>query len=231
MKSSISLLMTIVSVFILPGSFSQNIVFPLQNDIDSASYCLGMNVAQQIKSQGMNEINPEKVAAGISAMYNNTDPLILPNEANQYFNNFLQNQKNRIAAENLETGKKFLEENSKKKGVTSLPSGLQYEIIKAGTGQQPVKNDMVTAHYTGMLTDGTVFDSSVQRGQPFQTPVGVGRVIKGWDEALQLMKEGDKWKLYIPPDLGYGANPRPGSGIEPNDVLVFELELIKVEHK
>lgn len=218
-----------LSMLIVNFAFAQKIKFPLENAIDSASYALGLNIASQLKSQGMSSINEQKVADAIRDIYNGADPLIMPNEAGVFFNNYIQQQKNKMSAENLKKSNEFLEENKTKKGVVTLPSGLQYKVLKEGSGPVPQKNDKVSAHYTGKLVNGTIFDSSVQRGQPFSVNVGQGRVIKGWDEALLLMKQGSKWELYIPPDLGYGANPRPGSGIEPNDVLIFELELLTVE--
>lgn len=131
----------------------------------------------------------------------------------------------KVANENKAEGEKFLAENSKKEGVVTLPSGLQYKIIKSGDGKTPGKADAVTTHYHGTFIDGTVFDSSVANGQPATFPVS--RVIKGWTEALQLMKEGDKWQLFIPSSLAYGAQGFSGR-IGPNQTLIFELELLKV---
>lgn len=120
----------------------------------------------------------------------------------------------------------FLEENKNKEGVVALPSGLQYKVISEGSGAKPGPADNVTVHYTGMLTDGRVFDSSVERGQPISFPLN--RVIAGWTEGLQLMSEGAKYTLYIPSNLGYGAHGAPGSIIGPNATLIFDVELIKV---
>jgi FKBP-type peptidyl-prolyl cis-trans isomerase FklB len=128
-------------------------------------------------------------------------------------------------AENIEKGKAFLAENAKREGVVTLPSGLQYEVITEGTGIKPSANDQVKCHYEGTLIDGTLFDSSVKRGQP--AVFGVSQVIKGWVEALQLMPEGSKWKLYIPSELGYGSQ-QAGEMIPPYSTLIFEVELIKV---
>ncbi len=208
---------------------AQSIDFPLKNSIDSVSYALGLNVAAQIQNQGIEKLNPEKVAEAIAHYYEGIDPLILPAEASSYFNNYLQNQKQMLAKSNLAASMKFLEENKNKEGITELPSGLQYKILKKGTGPIPKKGQKVTAHYTGKLANGTIFDSSVQRGKPFSVKVGTGRVIKGWDEVLQLMPVGSKWEIYLPPNLAYGVNPRPGSGIEPNDLLIFELELLSID--
>jgi FKBP-type peptidyl-prolyl cis-trans isomerase FklB len=129
------------------------------------------------------------------------------------------------AASNLAEGKAFLEENQKKEGVTALPSGLQYKVLKDGSGKLPKMTDTVTVHYRGTLIDGTEFDSSYSRNEP--AAFRVGGVIRGWTEALQLMKEGSKWQLFIPPELGYGQ--RGSSAIGPNSTLIFEVELISVE--
>lgn len=130
------------------------------------------------------------------------------------------------AGVNLEKGKKFLEDNGKRKGVITLPSGLQYEILKEGNGPKPTATDKVTTHYHGTTIDGKVFDSSVERGQPAQ--FGVNQVIPGWTEALQLMPVGSKWKLFIPSNLAYGESGA-GGAIGPNETLVFEVELISID--
>jgi FKBP-type peptidyl-prolyl cis-trans isomerase FklB len=138
----------------------------------------------------------------------------------------MQNEMKNPAEFNKKAGQKFLEENKKRPGVVELPSGMQYEIIKDGTGESPTINSTVTTHYTGTLIDGTVFDSSVERKQPAQFPVN--GVIKGWTEALQLMKPGSKWMLYIPSDLAYGDGGSPPK-IQPGATLIFEVELISVD--
>jgi len=135
----------------------------------------------------------------------------------------LFNMKNEKAAANLKAGEKFLAANKNKPGVVALPSGLQYEVIQEGTGVKPLASNNVTCHYHGTLIDGTVFDSSVKRGQPATFPLNA--VIKGWTEALQLMPVGSKWKLYIPPHLAYG-NRGVSKEIGPNSTLIFEVELI-----
>ena len=133
--------------------------------------------------------------------------------------------KNKKAEDNLKAGQKFLEENGEKPGVVVLASGLQYEIITDGTGQKPSAKDKVTCHYHGTLVDGTVFDSSVQRGQPATFPLNM--VIKGWTEGLQLMAEGSKWRFFIPPHLGYGDR-QVSAQIGPNSTLIFEVELLGI---
>ena len=133
--------------------------------------------------------------------------------------------KNQKAEANLKAGEKFLEENGKKPGVVVLASGLQYEIITEGTGSKPSAKDKVTCHYHGTLIDGTVFDSSVQRGQPATFPLNM--VIKGWTEGLQLMTQGSKWRFFIPPHLGYGDR-QVSAQIGPNSALIFEVELLGI---
>ena len=135
-------------------------------------------------------------------------------------------KQNAEGGKNLKEGEAFLDENKKKEGVTTLPSGLQYKVLKSGAGKTPKATDKVTTHYRGTLIDGTVFDSSYDRGEPTTFPVG--GVIRGWTEALQLMKEGDKWQLYVPAQLGYGERGAGGK-IGPNTTLLFEIELLKVE--
>ena len=134
-------------------------------------------------------------------------------------------RKNEIAAANLKAGQDFLEANKKKEGVVALPSGLQYEVITEGTGNKPTASSKVTCHYHGTLIDGTVFDSSVKRGQPATFPLNM--VIKGWTEGLQLMPLGSKYRFFIPPGLGYGDR-QVGSHIGPNSTLVFEVELLGI---
>jgi FKBP-type peptidyl-prolyl cis-trans isomerase FklB len=132
---------------------------------------------------------------------------------------------NDSSATNLKSGQDFLEENKKNPTVTALPSGLQYEIITSGNGEKPTAKSKVTCHYTGTLINGTVFDSSVQRGQPATFPLNM--VIKGWTEGLQLMPRGSKWRFFIPPDLGYG-NRQVGAHIGPNSTLIFDVELLEI---
>jgi FKBP-type peptidyl-prolyl cis-trans isomerase FklB len=132
-----------------------------------------------------------------------------------------------MAATPLEKGQEFLQQNSKKEGVKTLADGLQYKVVKEGTGKTPKATDRVSVHYRGTLIDGTEFDSSYKRGEPAEFPVN--RVIHGWTEALQLMKEGSKWMLYIPADLAYGEGGTPGGPIGPNETLIFEVELLKVK--
>ena len=161
----------------------------------------------------------------IHDVLNRKETAISHNEARDIVNQYFAELEAKMNAENIEKGKAFLAENAKREGVVTLPSGLQYEVITEGTGIKPSANDQVKCHYEGTLIDGTLFDSSVKRGQP--AVFGVSQVIKGWVEALQLMPEGSKWKLYIPSELGYGSQ-QAGEMIPPYSTLIFEVELIKV---
>jgi len=186
-----------------------------------ASYGIGVSIARQLKGSGM-EVDSDVLARGIRDGLAGK-PLVTDKEIGEFMQAYQQELLGKVKKE----GEDFLAENKKKKGVTTLPSGLQYEVLKAGTGKQPKATDSVTVNYEGKLINGTVFDSSYKRGEPasFQ----VNGVIKGWTEALQLMKAGSKWRLYIPSELAYGASPRPGGPIRPHDPLVFEVELLDVK--
>ena len=174
---------------------------------------------------GAQGINVEDFAQAIADVLNRNETAISHNEAREIVNKYFTELEEKMNAENIEKGKAFLAENAKKEGIVTLPSGLQYEVITEGTGIKPSANDQVKCHYEGTLIDGTLFDSSVKRGQP--AVFGVSQVIKGWVEALQLMPEGSKWKLYIPSELGYGSQ-QAGEMIPPYSTLIFEVELIKV---
>ncbi len=199
----------------------------IQTDLDKASYSLGMNIASSLKSEGVSEINAEMFAKGLEDMLKGNKLEISIQEAYETIQNFLSEANAKKFEKNITEGKKFLEENGKRTGVVTLPSGLQYEIMKEGNGPKPKATDTVTTHYHGTLIDGTVFDSSVERDQPASFPVN--GVIQGWVEALQLMPVGSKWKLFIPSELAYGANPHPGGPIEPHMALIFEVELLAIK--
>ena len=199
----------------------------ITTDLDKASYSLGMNIGASLKGEGVNQINAEVFAKGLSDMLNGGKLELSMQEAYETIQDFLAKANAAKFSKNITEGKKFLEENGKRPGVVTLPSGLQYEIIKQGNGPKPKATDTVTTHYHGTLIDGTVFDSSVQRNQPASFPVN--GVIQGWVEALQLMPVGSKWKLYVPSELAYGANPHPGGPIEPHMTLIFEVELLAIK--
>jgi FKBP-type peptidyl-prolyl cis-trans isomerase FklB len=192
-----------------------------------ASYSVGMSIGQSLQGQNLDEIDLDSFLEGIQAIFNENQLKYTPEEANQKIMAYL-NAMNESRFDIYKTeGEKFLAGNAQKPSVTTLPSGLQYEIIENGNGPKPGPTDQVTVHYHGTLADGTVFDSSVSRGTP--ATFGVNQVIKGWTEALQLMTQGSKWKLYIPQDLAYGANPHPGGPIKPYMALIFDVELIAIQ--
>ena len=173
--------------------------------MDKLSYALGMNVGYSYLASGISNLQVDDFAQGVKAVMEQAEPALSIDEAKTIINDFfmqLQEQINKAAGETLKKGEEFLAENAKRPGIVTLPSGLQYEILSAGTGRKPSATDRVQCHYHGTLIDGTVFDSSVQRGEP--AVFGVNQVIPGWVEALQLMPEGSRWKLYIPSKLAYG---------------------------
>ena len=193
--------------------------------MDKFSYAIGLGIGQNLLSMGAQGINVEDFAQAIADVLNRKETAISHNEAREIVNKYFAELEEKMNAENIEKGKAFLAENAKKEGVVTLPSGLQYEVITEGNGKKPSATDRVKCHYEGTLIDGTLFDSSVKRGQP--AVFGVNQVIKGWVEALQLMSEGSKWRLYIPSELGYGAQ-QAGEMIPPHSTLIFDVELIEV---
>jgi FKBP-type peptidyl-prolyl cis-trans isomerase FklB len=197
----------------------------ITGELEQFSYALGMSVAGNLIQSGITTINPEIFLEGIKVTYSGEAPVLSIDEANEILENFLNKSTQAKSSETLDNGLIFLVENAKKEGVTELPSGLQYEIIKKGNGKTPSIDDRVKCHYHGTLIDGTVFDSSVERGQPAVFPVN--GVIQGWVEALQLMSTGSKWRLFIPPFLGYGERGA-GGVIGPNSTLVFDVELLEI---
>lgn len=197
----------------------------MTSELDKFSYSLGMDIANNILQAKFDSLAIEHLSKGLADVLNKKETAINKEEAAQIIQMYMMKMQAERSAKTVEAGKKFLEENGKRAGVVTLPSGLQYEIISAGTGEKPGLTSQVTTHYTGTLTDGTIFDSSVQRGEPATFPVN--GVIAGWTEALQLMPAGSKWKLFIPSNLAYGERGA-GGAIGPNETLVFEIELISV---
>lgn len=197
----------------------------LENEIDKVSYSLGVNMAQNLKGQGLSEINFGALAKGFEDVYGDGEVKVNPMEAQQTLQAYFQKAAQKQQEENKIAGEKFLEENAKREEVTVLPSGLQYEILKQGDGEKPTATSTVKTHYHGTLINGDVFDSSVDRGQPASFPVN--RVIAGWTEALQLMPVGSKWKLYVPYNLAYGESGARSIG--PYETLIFEVELLEIE--
>jgi FKBP-type peptidyl-prolyl cis-trans isomerase len=222
-KTFLTVFLTISFAFTSCGQ-SEKINTSLKTEIDSVSYAFGVSIGSTLHmNHGMEEINALAVAMGIQEIFAGDTTSMDPQQANLIINNYLMAQQ---FGDNLEEGEKFLEENKLKEGITTTESGIQYEVITMGSGPRPAVDDEVVVHYTGSLIDGTVFDSSVERGEPAQ--FRLDRVIPGWTEALQLMPVGSKWKLYLPQELAYGANPRPGGAIEPYMMLIFEVELIDI---
>ena len=193
--------------------------------MDKFSYAIGLGIGQNLLSMGAQGINVEDFAQAIADVLNGKETAISHNEAREIVNKYFMELEAKMNAENIEKGKAFLEENAKKEGIITLPSGLQYQVITEGNGKKPSATNKVKCHYEGTLIDGTLFDSSIKRGQP--AVFGVNQVIKGWVEALQLMSEGSKWRLFIPSELGYGAQ-QAGEMIPPHSTLIFEVELIEV---
>ena len=193
--------------------------------MDKFSYGLGMGIGQNLLSMGVKNIDVEDFVKALKDVLTGAKTEISHSEAQQVVNDHFRQLAEEAYAQNKASGEAFLAENAKKEGVTVLPSGLQYEVIAAGSGKKPSATDRVQCHYEGTLIDGTVFDSSIKRGEP--AVFGVNQVIKGWVEALQLMQEGAKWRLYIPYDMAYGEHGA-GEMIPPYSALVFDVELIKV---
>lgn len=193
--------------------------------MDKFSYGLGMGIGQNLLSMGVEGMNMEDFLKGVSDILTGNKPEMSHAEAQKIVNEHFRKLAEEAYAINKEAGEKFLAKNAKKEGVVTLSSGLQYEVIAEGNGNRPSATDRVKCHYEGTLIDGTVFDSSIKRGEP--AVFGVNQVIKGWVEALQLMKEGAKWRLYIPYDMAYGENGA-GELIPPYSALIFDVELISV---
>lgn len=190
------------------------------------SYALGLSIGNNFLTSGIKDINYDEFAKGVKDVLSQSKPEISYDEAKNVINSFftkLQEEKKEL---NKKAGEEFLKINKEKAGITELPSGLQYEILQEGTGNKPKATDTVKCHYHGTLINGTVFDSSVQRGEP--ATFGVTQVIQGWVEALQLMPVGSKWRLFIPSEMAYGERGA-GDSIEPNSALIFEVELLGIE--
>ncbi len=203
----------------------------LTNDMDKVSYFIGYNFGRQIKQQGAGaiDLNEEVLVKAVQDAFAGAEPPISGEEFQQAMMNFQQSLRSKMqeqAEKTMAEGRAFLEENKKKEGVKETASGLQYQVVKEGTGATPKPTDLVQVHYKGTLPNGDVFDSSYERGEPAEFQLN--QVIPGWTEGLQLMKEGGKYKLFIPSDLAYGPRSPEGSIIPPNSPLVFDVELLKV---
>ena len=193
-----------------------------------ASYLIGQNMGKRLKPFAA-DLDAKLIVKAIEDALAGKPSVVSAAEEQavmQAFQAGMQEKEAKRAESRVADNKKWLDENGKKEGITTTASGLQYQVLTKGAGKQAAMGKTVTVHYTGTMLDGTVFDSSVQRGEPADFPLNPGGLIQGWLEALPMMKEGDKWKLFIPSDLAYG--PQGNQGIAPNSLLIFEVELIKV---
>ena len=202
----------------------------LETEIDSASYAIGVLVGANNKQQlanapGGDQMNMEAMSAAFRLSSMGEETAMTEEEANNIIRTYFESAGAKEGQANLEEGNAFLESNKAREGVVTTESGLQYEILKEGDGEIPTDEDQVRVNYHGTLIDGTVFDSSVDRGEP--VVFGVNQVIPGWTEALKLMPVGSKWKIYVPSQLGYGERGA-GSDIGPNTTLIFEVELLEI---
>ncbi len=226
MKTSFTIV--VLALFLSLNAWAKEPASGLKTDKQKFSYTAGYQIGQNLKRQNL-DLDPKTFSQGVQDAITSAKPRLKPEEMQAA----VQTQQKKdmekqevLAKKNLEAGMAFLEANKKKEGVTTTPSGLQYKIVTAGKGKQPKSEDTVVAHYRGTLINGTEFDSSYQRNEPATFPVH--GVIKGWQEVLPLMQEGAKWQVYIPSDLAYG--PRgAGGAIGPNEVLIFDIELLSVK--
>ena len=199
----------------------------LKNESDSLSYYIGLSVGGSLKQSEVEKINTDAFAMGLEKVY--AGDSINQMEVNTKIRAYFTKKQMEIAGKNLKEGEDFLAKNKTKPGIVELPSGLQYEVEKEGTGPIPDSSDVVSFNYVGSTIDGKEFESSYKMGQPATAPVT--RLIPGWTEALLRMKVGSKWKLYIPSKLGYGMQGTPNGAIKPNSALIFEVELLGIEPK
>ncbi len=232
MKRNQTIILTLVAVFSLSACMGQKkdkqAKQNLETELDSVSYGIGISIAKNLQKDGLDNIDVDLLSKGLNDVFQENDLKVSQEEAMAVIQAYVGKAQEKKMAAAKEEGAKFLEENAKNEGVVVLPSGLQYMVLEEGDGPKPTGEDKVTTHYHGTLLDGTVFDSSVERGEPVS--FAVNGVIPGWTEALQLMSVGSKWKLFIPSDLAYGDRGAGGQ-IGPNETLIFEVELISIEGK
>jgi FKBP-type peptidyl-prolyl cis-trans isomerase len=195
----------------------------MSDELNAVSYCVGMSIAESLAQQNLSNLSIDAFTEAIEDVFEGKELRYTPEQANAIIQQYMQRVTQEQFASNKAAGEQFLSDNFKKEGVKTTLSGLQYEILSEGEGTHPGPTSQVTVHYHGTLVDGTIFDSSVQRGTP--ATFGVNQVIPGWTEALQLMKKGAKYRLYIPQELAYGANA-PGGVIQPYMALIFDVELL-----
>ncbi len=199
----------------------------LDTKLDSVSYALGYQNGTFLGREGIEELEMNNYNAGIQAGLSSEDGLMTQEQVMAVTNSYLQELQQKKGEENIAAGENFLKENLEKEGVQETESGLQYKVIEEGTGPSPTAQSTVRVHYEGTLIDGEVFDSSYERGQPAEFPLN--RVIPGWTEGVQLMKEGATYEFYIPSELAYGSRAPQGSPIGPNETLIFKVELLEVK--
>lgn len=217
-----------ITLLLSTGLLSITVLFSQNNqkNMDSLSYSIGILFGHSLKQQGLDEVSSVDLAEAMDAVMNNKETKITREMATQIYTESMAAISKKTTTVAKEEGERFLAENKKRKGVTTTASGLQYEIIKMGDGPKPSATSKVKTHYHGTLLNGMIFDSSVDRGEPISFPVN--GVIAGWQEALQLMPVGSKWKLFIPYNLAYGETGA-GGDIKPYSTLIFEVELLGIE--
>jgi FKBP-type peptidyl-prolyl cis-trans isomerase FklB len=223
-------LIVLLGVLFLVNQVNAQETLILKNQKDKVSYIIGMEIGNNLKNQSI-EVDSNILAKGVKDALSGAKPILTQQEIQATMTAFQKEvmaKREEVAKQNKKDGETFLAENKKKEGVKSLPSGLQYKVIKVGTGKKPKSSDTVTVHYRGTLIDGTEFDSSYKRGQTVSFPVS--GVIPGWTEGLQLMEEGAKWQIFIPSNLAYGERGAGGL-IGPNATLIFEVELVSIQEK
>lgn len=222
-----SLLPVLAAAFMVASCNAQNkkTDIKMSSTIDSVSYGLGVAIGNNLKNSGFDSVKVDIMSQALKEVFEGKATM-KQEDADKIIQGYMAEKEKMKGQENVAKGKAFLEENKKKAGVQTTASGMQYIVMKEGTGSKPGLNDKVTTHYHGTLIDGTVFDSSVERGQPASFPVS--GVIPGWTEALQMMPVGSKWKLFLPSELAYGERGAGGK-IGPNSVLVFEVELLSID--
>ena len=223
---SLAILFAGIGVASAQKSTDKKIKMELKDKNDQIGYSLGVVIGSNLKNQGFDTLKYEMMCKALKDVYENNTLLISADSANHLLSDYSQAIQRDKADKNLQECNNFFEENGKRKGIVSLPSGLQYEVIKTGEGPKPLLTDKITAHYRGTFLDGKVFDSSIERGQPATFPVN--GVIQGWIEALQLMNTGSEWKIYVPYNLAYGEKGAPPN-IPPYATLVFEINLLSIE--
>lgn len=226
------LLASVIFVSVLLSACSQNSTNgqvkknSLNTQLDSVSYMLGANMGGQLNQAGVEDLNIDAFLEAFQSTLKGDSSRIDLNKEGMKINTFFQKLQEKKFAKNKKEGEDFLAANKTKDGVKVTDSGIQYIVLKEGNGKVPVATDKVKVHYHGTLIDGTVFDSSVDRGEPVEFPVT--GVIQGWQQILQMMPVGSKWKVFIPTELAYGQNVRPGGKIQPNMALIFDIELLDI---